>query len=337
MPNPNTYTGTTNLNAGTVTLDSASGFGPSTNPLVITGLGAAANTVLQGTAAVTFAGNAVTLNNADVSFNGSVPITFAGTTTLVGSNTLTISDTAGTFFNGQVTGSGGLILARGRRPLILSAGRRQQLYRRNVDQHRRRCPWSPATAMPSEPITAAISLPSLAGIVDANVNALTLNQTVFLNGAGTFTGSQNITFTGAATITAATMAFTVNNPVTTFSGVIGEAGGARILSLAGLGTLALDAANTYAGGTTINNDTAGIGSGILSINTGSTLGSPTSANPLYSSSIGSGLLTFTSGVLQNAGGVATASVTSASGYASAPTVTFVPHRRGRAGSPRREL
>ena len=72
------------------------------------------------------------------------------------------------------------------------------------------------------------------------------------------------------------------------------------MSVAGLGTLALPAANTYSAGTTINNETAGVAAGVLSVSTGSTLSSPTPANPLFSSSIGSGAVTYTSGVLQNA-------------------------------------
>ena len=60
----------------------------------------------------------------------------------------------------------------------------------------------------------------------ASTGPLTFNQAVVLNGAATFTGNQTITFTSPALVTAATMAFTVNNPLTTFSSSIGEAGGA---------------------------------------------------------------------------------------------------------------
>ena len=50
--------------------------------------------------------NEITLNSANVTIGGTVPVTFTGTGTLVGNSTLTISNTAGTSFNGQLTDGG---------------------------------------------------------------------------------------------------------------------------------------------------------------------------------------------------------------------------------------
>ena len=130
------------------------------------------------------------------------------------------------------------------------------------------------------------------------------NQTLVLNGgfmtvSGT-SSANNITFTGAATMTAAVTLTDNDLGTTTFLGNIGEAGGARALTLNGPGTLALtptSGANTYSGGTTVNM-TGGASFGTVKVNLGSTT-SPTSTNPLNSSSLGSGTLTFgAAGVLQ---------------------------------------
>ncbi len=297
LPNPNTYTGTTNVNQGTVNLGSASAFGPSTNPIVLTGVGAAASTVLQGSAGLTF-GNSVSLNSSDITFAGAVPITFSGTTTLTGTSTLTVSDTAGVYFNGQLTGNGGLALSGAQTVFLTNqnSGLFPNSYAGGTLINGPTVVLGDNRALGSNSSSNLLGI--TAGTVVASTTALTLNQTLVLNGAVTFTGNQNITFTSPVTLTAANT-LTVNNPLTTFSASIGEAAGARALTVNGLGTLALNSANTYSGGTTINMYTANAGAGVVNINTGSTLSSATPTNPLFSSSLGSGVVTFTSGVLNN--------------------------------------
>ncbi len=100
--------GNTNLNAGTINLGSAASV-------------ASGNLTIDGTVtltpiqALTFgAGQSVTLNNTSLTFaagGNSAPITFNGVTSLVGNNTLTLTNTGGFYFDGQVTGSGELITA----------------------------------------------------------------------------------------------------------------------------------------------------------------------------------------------------------------------------------
>src|SRR5439155_7510300 len=103
-------------NLGVVNLGSAASI--SSGALTLTG----AATTLQAIQAVTFT-QAVTLNNASLTFGNTgpgvnVPVTFSGVTTLVGPSTLTITNTAGIYFNGQVTdggvnNTGSLVLAGG--------------------------------------------------------------------------------------------------------------------------------------------------------------------------------------------------------------------------------
>jgi autotransporter-associated beta strand protein len=300
LPNPNIYTGTTTLNAGTASLGSASAFGNSgiSSSLVLTG------GTLQGTAALTFPSTvALTLNSANVTFGGTVPVTFAGTTTAVGNSTLTFSDTAGTFFTGKLTGGGGLVIA-GAQPVFLTNTSANNDYSGGTVIAQ--------TAATTDGVILGDSNALGSGTIAFNNNgaqlianaasSLSFTNNVVINSNVTFTGSQSITFSNttftnnaAPVLLTNASTITVSNPNTTFSGAIGEAGAARALTVAGLGTLTLSGANTYSNGTTLNMVTAGVGTGILAISTGSTLTSPSTTNPLFASSIGSGTLTVNNG------------------------------------------
>ncbi len=77
---------------------------------------------------------------------------------------------------------------------------------------------------------------------------------VALNGVATIQGTNNVTFSGASSLSSAAIALTVNNPVTTVAGVITGVA-ANNLVLAGTGQLVLTAVDTYAGNTIINGGT----------------------------------------------------------------------------------
>ncbi len=304
----NSITGATSLNQGVITLGSAASIG--SGALTITGASTGTTTTLQGTQALTFT-QAFTLNNANLTFgNGNaVPITFTGTGTLVGSNTLTITDTGGVYFNGQLTdgGSGnpGSLILAGAGTVLLNDGGTSNYLGGTLINMTGTVVAGDSTAFGSN--TSSQTLGITAGTIVAGA-ALTLSQSLVLNGNFTLSGTSsanNITFATNALLTAGVTLTDSNLGTVTFSGNIGEAAGARALSIAGLGQLALSGTNTYSGGTTVNTLTAGSASGNLLVNTGATLSSPTSSNPLYSSSLGSGTLTLTSGVLQATGGALT--------------------------------
>ena len=87
------------------------------------------------------------------------------------------------------------------------------------------------------------------GAVQANA-AVTLPNTLLINGSPSLTGASNLTITGGVTLLAPTNVFTIrNNAVTTFTSVINGSG--QIALNAPMGTLNLPAANTYTGGTTL--------------------------------------------------------------------------------------
>src|SRR5581483_235740 len=162
----------------------------------------------------------------------------------------------------------------------------------------------------------------------AGGSATFVNSYVF-NSNPTFAATSNanmITFSGSGLL--ASNATITDNALgqVTFSGSLGEApaqAGGRALTLAGPGTIVFSAANTYSGGTNINM-TSGGSLGTVSINSGSTLSNPTTANPLYASSLGSGTITFSGAngaVLNNAAGSAL-TLSNFLAFTAAQTVAF---------------
>ena len=81
-----------------------------------------------------------------------------------------------------------------------------------------------------------------------------MTNNVLLGGSITFSGAAPLTFNGTVTMTASLTLFAQGT--TTIANGIGEFGGARILSIAGVGTLSLLSPNsTYSGGTVFGGGT----------------------------------------------------------------------------------
>ena len=120
-----------------------------------------------------------------------------------------------------------------------------------------------------------------------NGNPAWLGFTGATGGANAIQTISNFSYTSTS-LTSTVL--TVNN-ATAFSGLVGESGGARNLTVAGLGTLTLsNPSNVYSGGTTLNTTAAGAPVGSLVI------GSATA--------LGTGTLTLTAGTLQVGGAFA---------------------------------
>lgn len=100
-----------------------------------------------------------------------------------------------------------------------------------------------------------LSLQNSGNVLKA-VGAQTITNAVGLDGNVTFIGQDSLTFTGVATLSGGRTLFVMDPEQTvTFSGSIGEGiFGSQSLSKSGPGTLALAAANTYSGTTTVNSD-----------------------------------------------------------------------------------
>jgi hypothetical protein len=107
LSSANGYTGTTTLASGTLNLNAVNAI-PSGSALTLIGGTLQAASSFPTSTSLTLP-NAVTFNNSAVTFAGANPLVFSGTVTLNGANELlTIGNTGGTTFSGQLVGAGGL-------------------------------------------------------------------------------------------------------------------------------------------------------------------------------------------------------------------------------------
>jgi autotransporter-associated beta strand protein len=98
-----------------------------------------------------------------------------------------------------------------------------------------------------------------AGSFLATGSAVALPNAVTLAGSVTIGGSLAITFTGAATLTGSRTLTVNDTALATFAAPIGQSASGFSLTQAGTGLLALTAANTYSGGTTLGAGTIEVG------------------------------------------------------------------------------
>ena len=222
LSGPNTYTGATNVNAGTVVASNVTALGTTGGATAVAAgatlninnvaIGAEAvtlNGTLQGTGAGASLAGGVVLNAATAAVN-----------TAAAADTLTVT--------GMVSGANALN-KNGAGALVLG-GPAANTYTGATNVNAGTLRVGAAT----NKITDASAV-TVAGGATLDLNGF--NETV-----GSLAGAGNVTL-GAGTLTAGNAANTV------FSGVVSGAGG---LTKQGTGTLALSGANAYAGATTIN-------------------------------------------------------------------------------------
>ena len=235
---PNDYTTGTTLLGGNLVLGASSVLG--SGPLTLGG------GTLLASAAVTPT-NAVTINGA-VTFAGSNPITLSGATTLAGAPVVTVNNA--TTLSGVISSnSAGLTLAAASRG-TLTLGNSANTYFGGTTLNGGTLSIASPGALGTGTLTLAgaangATLTATAALTGGN----SVTNPVALAGLGTLSGSA-INFSGATTLSAPST-LTVNNS-TTFAGIIG---GAATLTTAGSGTLTLTAANTYSGATFVNGGT----------------------------------------------------------------------------------
>ena len=245
----------TNSNAigtsgATLVLGSTGSLGGASGTLAVDGGTITSTPPLTLAGGVQFLGGTTTFsfqNNLTINGTG----TATGTSTIVVNNTLTL--------NGVISGPGGIV-QQGSGTVVL-APTANNTFTGGYILNTTASPGASASAELSGVLvlgnnhhprgTGTVTLST--GALQASTN-VTLPNNVVLNQVVTIQGASNITFSGAFSLASASIALTVNNPVTTVAGVITGAA-ANNLVLAGTGQLVLTAANTYAGNTIINGGT----------------------------------------------------------------------------------
>jgi autotransporter-associated beta strand protein len=241
----NTYTGSTQINAGVLRLGSANAFSPHTTITIAAGATLDAN------------GQSVALGD------------LAGTGTLdFGSDGLSITGSDSTGFAGILAGTGGLSKS-GTSTLTLTG---TSTYTGDTDLADGTLEVGGTNALG----TGTLQLNG--GTLRAADGGGTLANTVVLNATTTFDGSHDLQLSGAVTLAGFNALNVTGSGQVEFSGSIGESAPSILIKQGG-GELALTGANTFTGGTFVQAGTVRInnvsgsafGTGAVTIGTGATL------------------------------------------------------------------
>src|SRR4051812_49371976 len=226
----NTYTGVTNVNAGTLTANSVGALGSTAaGTTVASGATLNINAVAIGAEALTIAGTGV---GAAGALQGIGAASLSGAVTLSGGASVGITLAAATLsLTGGISGAGPLTK--------VGAG--------TLDLGTTASTYTGATTISA----GTLRLQSADMLPDATALTVTgiLNLNNFNETVGSLAGAGGVTL-GTATLTAG------DNTSTTYSGVAAGTGG---LTKQGTGTLTLSGNNTYTGATTISGGTLSLG------------------------------------------------------------------------------
>jgi autotransporter-associated beta strand protein len=256
------YGGGTILSAGSLGVGNASALG--SGGLTVTG-----GTLLARGGSVSLA-NTVTLNG-NLTIGGTNSLTLTGALILTGNRTLTVT-------SGTTTLSGGVGQSGGTWALTKAGGGLLALPIANT--YEGGTILNGGTLQIGDPgALGGGTLTFSSGTIEGNGSPLSVPNAVMLAGNTSVGGTSSLTFSGAVTLTG-NRTLTVNNTGgTTLAGGVGQSGGNWALTKAGNGLLVLPIADGYAGGTTLNGgtlqvgDPGALGSGILTLTSGTIAGS----------------------------------------------------------------
>jgi autotransporter-associated beta strand protein len=249
----NTYTGMTIINAGTLQLEAATAIPPAASITVAAGATLDLNNFRATIDALAGAGN-VTLGIGSLSTGG---------------------DDTSSAFHGIISGNGNLIKI-GTGTLALAGANAYTGGTRLL---------AGTLIVGNDSALGSGTLTLEGGILQAS-SAVNLANSFAVEGAATVGGNNKLTFSGTGTATVANTLMINNTGTTIFAGLL--SGQLAIIENAGTGMLALFAANTYVGGTTLIDGTldvraAGLGTGGLVLDGGTLTGDgapgTTIANP----------------------------------------------------------
>jgi len=264
----NTYGGGTTIKAGTITFSGGSSsatsgpLGPS-NSIVFLGdtSGTVSATLIHSGAAAKHyypitvqAGSSGAKTLADVS---SASVNYSGNIVLNDSVTLDPGSSGEIILSGPVTGTGGLSKVSSG-TVLLSAANSANTYAGNATNSQGTLQVGSVTAIPSGLGKGIVILnPTSTNTATFDLNGN--NQTV--NGLVSFgTGNAVVDNSSSSSITLK-VGTAGSNPDGTFAGVIQNSSGGKLgLTKLGTGTLTLNGANTYGGGTVVSSGTLALGS-----------------------------------------------------------------------------
>jgi autotransporter-associated beta strand protein/T5SS/PEP-CTERM-associated repeat protein len=238
----NTYSGSTNLSAGTILFGHDNALGSGT--LAITG-----NSSIGSTGATRTIANSVTLGS---TFTGTV----IGTTNLVLNGTIS---GAGAFHK---AGTGTLTLASANSYTGITTVSAGALQINNANA-----------------LVSSSTLVFAGGTMQGNGTAYSFSNSLSFTGNAGFSGSSNLTYSGNGTLGTAVRTLSVSNTgTTTFAGTLIGAGGG--ITKNGLGTLLLSGTNnSFTGKTTVSSGTLVVAS-LSNAGANSSLGAATAANSI---------------------------------------------------------
>jgi len=258
----NTYSGGTTLNAGTLNINNASAIG--TGSLTI-----AAGTTIDNTSgsAVTLSTNNAQFWNGDFTFGGSNDLNLGtGAVTLGATVSLTTNGTGALTVGGVIGGNGFSINKEGTGTLVLN-GANTFDGGITIDAGTVRVGNASALGTSTSPLTFGASSN---GKLQVNGIALVLSG---INGDNTATIENSNVTNGSLSVGSGSFDGTIQN---------GSAG-TLALTKTGAGTLSLNGANTYSGGTTLNGGTlsvsgnSALGTGSVTMNNSTTLDAASAA------------------------------------------------------------
>jgi len=263
----NTYTGSTTINAGTISVASSANLGATP------GLADADNIIFNGgtlntTADFTLGANkGITMTGAGtIDTDTGTTLTFAGSIT--DSGTLTKTGAGTLSLTGTSDNSGGILVSAGK----IEIGNNASLGTGTITLNGGTLSSDSTTA---RTLDEAIAISSSSVLGDAtNTGKITLSGSSTFSGTNTLTANSDIELSGSVDLGSATQTFSVaSGKSTTLSGAISSGA----ISKSGDGTLIISADNDYASGTTVSAGTlrvsgsGDLGTGSLTIGASGTL------------------------------------------------------------------
>ncbi|MDA9201092.1 autotransporter-associated beta strand repeat-containing protein [Candidatus Pelagibacter ubique] len=263
----NTYSGSTTINAGTISVASSANLGATP------GSADADNIIFNGgtlntTASFTLGANkGITMTGAGtIDIDAGTTLTYAGSIT--DSGTLTKAGTGTLSLSGSSDNSGGILVSAGK----IEIGNNASLGTGTITLNGGTLSSDSTTARTLDE-AIAISSSSILGDT-TNTGKITLSGNSTFSGTNTLTANSDIELSGSVDLGSATQTFSVDSgKIATLSGAISSGA----ISKSGDGTLIISADNDYASGTTVSAGTlrvsgsGDLGTGSLTIGASGTL------------------------------------------------------------------